>query len=138
VLHAQARLRRQALDVFTIQTARWRLARNRDITVLDTTVKTGTSIFAPTWNMVMGIKNGDLTWDEYTKHYWERMNASWKSKDRSIWIATLKETEPLAIACFCRYEGLETHCHRFLLKDLFEKLCAREGIPFLYYGELTE
>lgn len=126
------------MEVMTIQSAKWRLARNRDITILDTTAKSGTSIFRPDWAMVMGLKTGDLSWEEYTKLYWEKMNASWKSPERSIWIATLQETAPMAIACMCRYTGLDTHCHRFLLKDLFEKLCAREGIPFLYYGELTD
>lgn len=106
---------------------------------MDTTVKSGTSIFAPTWAMVMGIKSGELTWEEYTQQYYDKLNASWKSPEgRPIWLATIRETEPVAIACMCRYTGPDTHCHRFLLKDLFEKLCAREGIPFLYYGELTE
>jgi uncharacterized protein YeaO (DUF488 family) len=127
------------LDLFTIQLSKWWQARSRDIILLDTTVKTGTSVFAPTWEMVMGYKQGVITWDEYTQQYYNRMNASWKSeKDRPVWLGTIESTEPLAIACMCRYEGPHTHCHRFLLKELFEKLCERRGIPFYYYGELTD
>lgn len=124
------------MNLFTIQLSKWYQARQRGITMLDTTVKTGTSIFRPTWDMVMGIKHGRITWEEYTQMYYDRMNASWKSEERSIWLETIRETDDLAIACMCRYEGPHTQCHRFLLKDLFEKLCEKQGIPFLYYGEL--
>jgi hypothetical protein len=132
------------LDLFTIQVSKWRLARNRDIVFLDTTVKSGTSIFKPTWEMVMGYKahvagQGGIDWEEYTRQYYAKMNESWKSREgRPVWLETIRMQEPVAIGCMCRYEGPHTHCHRFLLKGIFEKLCAAQGIPFLYYGELTD
>jgi len=127
------------MDLMTIQLSKWRLARNRDITVMDTTVKSGFSIYRPSWDMVMGYKSGQLTWDEYTQQYYQKMNASWKDpKERPLWLATIESTEPTAIACMCRYEGPETHCHRFLLKDILDKLCQKRGIDFRYYGELSD
>jgi hypothetical protein len=126
------------VDLFTIQMAKWRLARNRDITVMDTTVKSGFSIFKPTWDMVMGMKTGQLSWEEYIRLYHEKMNASWKDpKERPLWLATIESTEPTAIGCMCK-AGEPFHCHRYLLRDIFEKLCKARGVPFYYYGELTD
>jgi uncharacterized protein YeaO (DUF488 family) len=119
---------------FTIQNSKWRLARNRDIVMMDTSVKTGFSIFAPTWSMVMDHKRGEISDDEYTAMYRARMNASFKA-ERGKWMQTIQMTEPVALGCFCKPGDF---CHRILLKDMLEKLCAREGIEFLYYGELTE
>lgn len=124
------------MDVFTIQMAKWRIARNRDITVMDTTVKSGFSIYRPTWDMVMGYKSGLISEDEYRALYIARMNESWKNpKERPMWLATIESTESMAIGCMCKPN---TFCHRHILREIFEKLCAARGIPFYYYGELTE
>lgn len=107
---------------------------------MDTSVKSGFSVFRPTWDMVMGVKSGEITEAEYTRLYHEHMNHSWKT-DRAKWLATIESTEPLAIGCMCRYkneDGSVQFCHRHLLKDIFEKLCAARGIDFRYYGELTD
>lgn len=122
------------MHLFTIQNAKWRLARNRDIAVMDTTVKSGFSIFAPTWDMVMGHKAGRVSDEEYTQLYHDRMNASWK-ENRAKWIEVIETKEPLAIACYCKAGEF---CHRLLLKDIFEKLCKHRGIEFMYYGELKD
>jgi hypothetical protein len=132
-----------ALNVFTIQLAKRSVAYRYGVTILDTTVKTGRtpgvggSIFAPTWEMVMGHKKQLITDEEYIKLYHERMNTSWHNH-REIWLATIQESE-LAIGCMCRYQnedGSTVFCHRHLLRAIFEKLCAKYSIPFLYYGEL--
>jgi hypothetical protein len=126
----------RVIDLFTIQIAKWRLARNRDIVFMDTTVKSGFSIFAPTWDMVMGHKLGQISDEEYKKLYYAKMNASWKNeKERPQWLDVIQSKEPIAIGCYC---APGKFCHRHLLKEIFEKLCAARGIPFFYYGELTD
>lgn len=100
---------------------------------MDTTVKSGFSIFAPTWDMVMDHKGHRITDEEYTRLYYERMNASWKA-NREKWMETLRMEEPVALSCYCK---AGCFCHRYLLKDMFEKLCTKYQIPFYYYGELT-
>lgn len=125
------------MDLFTIQVGRWRLARNRDIVFMDTTVKSGNSLFAPTWDMVLSHKAGTMSDEEYTKAYYDRLNASWKTK-HAEWVAFLHSTDPTALGCYCRSDrAYGTFCHRYLLVDVLKKLCEREGIPFAYYGELT-
>lgn len=111
---------------------RWQ-AISRGVTFLDTTVKSGAQMFAPTWEMVLGIKGGDITEEEYTQMYRAKMNESWK-RDRVKWMALIEGDDPIAIGCYCKPGEF---CHRHLLKDIFEKICAAKGLPFYYYGELT-
>ena len=118
--------------LFTIQVGRWRLARDKQIEMVDTTVKSGESMFAPTWDMVLGHKNKTVSDEEYTRLYRQRMIESWKA-NRPQWEAFLRRTEPAAIACYCR---VGVFCHRLLLKDIIEELCKKLDIHFEYYGEL--
>lgn len=120
------------MELFTVQVGKWRQARNRGIALVDTTVKSGNSIFSPTWDMVLGHKSGSVSDEEYTRLYRERMSTSWKAH-KPEWQAFLRMTEPVAIACYCKAGHF---CHRYLLRDLLKELCERQNIPFLYYGEL--
>lgn len=120
------------MEIFTIQMSHWREARSRKIELVDTTVKGKSKLFAPTWDMVMGHKNGTLSDEDYTKQYRHRMIQSWLA-NREEWEAFLRREEPVAIACYC---NVGCFCHRLLLKDIFEELCKKLNIPFLYYGEL--
>lgn len=104
---------------------------------MNTTVKSGNSIFAPDWDMVLGLKawqkgQGGIDEEEYKRLYHAKMNQSWKEK-RGEWLAVIESSEPMALGCYCRAGDF---CHRYLLKDIFAKLCEARGIPFFYYGEL--
>lgn len=122
------------MRVMTIQVGKWRLARNRDIFFLDSTVKTGYSLFAPTWDMVMQHKAGTLSNDEYSAMYRDLMIRSWTSR-RVEWMKILNDDKPIALGCFCRAGAF---CHRLLLKDFLKQLCKQLEISFEYYGELTD
>lgn len=122
------------MELMTIQIGRWRLARSHKVDMVDTTVKSGDPLFAPTWDMVLGHKNGTVSDEEYTKRYRQRMIESWK-QHRPDWEAFLRREDPIAIACYCK-PGV--FCHRLLLKDIFEELCGKLSIPFRYYGELKD
>lgn len=124
--------RRWVIELMTIQVGRWRLARDRKVEFVDTTVKSGIKIFAPTWDMVLGHKNGTVSDEEYTREYRRMMIESWKAH-RPEWEAFLRRDGVQAIACYCK-PGL--FCHRLLLKDIFEELCKKLQIPFEFYGEL--
>jgi uncharacterized protein YeaO (DUF488 family) len=107
-------------------------AWRHDIVFVDTTVKSGVKMFAPTWAMVLGLKGGEYSEEEYTVMYKQLMRESFQ-KDRVKWLTFLKEKDRLAIACYC---AKGEFCHRYLLKDIFQAICEKEGIPFEYYGEL--
>lgn len=120
------------MELFTISKGRWREASKHKIEVVDTTVKGKSKLFAPTWEMVLGHKDGSWSDEQYTAEYRKRMIQSWLAH-REEWEAFLRREEPVAIACYCN-SGV--FCHRHLLKDIFEELCKKLDIPFLYYGEL--
>lgn len=119
------------MKIYTIQLAKWRNAVALDIPYLDTTVKSGEKTFAPTWEMVRDYKNGLITDNEYTEQYKQLMRESYRqNKDRWLEVANM---EKVAFACYCS-EG--AFCHRLILKDLFKAVCQKEGIQFMYLGEI--
>ena len=121
------------MQLFTIQVGSWRLAKALDIHFVDTTVKTGDSIFAPTWDMVMAYKDGTLSESDYTKLYIELLRSSYRDH-KGDWIEILKLPKA-AIACYCKAGDF---CHRLLLRDALEKVAKANNLPFEYMGELTK
>lgn len=92
---------------------------------LDTTVKSGDKTFAPTWDMVMGHKNGTISDEEYIKRYVVLMRESLKN-NRSRWLEVMN-MERVVLCCYCRKDKF---CHRVLLAKMLEKNGA------IYKGEL--
>lgn len=122
------------MRLMTIQVSKWRLAKDRNIKVMDTTVKSGCGLFAPTWEMVLGHKAGTLSDEEYSALYRNILLESWK-KDRQKWLDFLNDDDQYALACYCRAGKF---CHRHLLVKFLRQLCKQLGISFEYYGELTD
>lgn len=120
------------MRLFTVQLAQWRHCKALGIELLDTTVRTGTSVFAPTWELVSGVKSGAITEAEYTEGYIALMRQSY-SQHQEYWLSVLRKEE-LAIACFCPAGNF---CHRRILIELLSAVAAKHGIPFQYMGEIT-
>lgn len=91
----------------------------------DITVKTSDKTFAPTWDMVMGTKQGKMTYKEYTEKYYELMRKSYKNNRRK-WDELLNR-DRVVLVCFCRPGEF---CHRILLAEILVKLGAQ------YIGEI--
>jgi len=120
------------MDLWTIQMAKWRIARDLEITFLDTTVKSGDSVFAPSWEIVLGVKSGAITPDEYTVVYTQLMRESYRN-NKQRWLE-VANTEQVAFACYCP----EGHfCHRHILAHMFDRVCQQNGIRFKLRGELS-
>lgn len=120
------------MQLFSLQLSNWRVARDRKIEVIDTTVRSGDRLFSPSWDIVMGSKNGAISWAEYTAAYRQQMLNSW-NVEREAWRAFVRRTEPMAIACYCKPGA---NCHRHLLIGIFREICQASQLPFEYYGEL--
>lgn len=120
------------MELATIQIGRWKLARDRQFQLIDTTVKSGHDIFAPTWHMVMSHKDGTLSDEGYTREYQQRMYESMR-QNGDQWMQYVHSDTPMALGCYCKPGAF---CHRHLLVKLFERICLKHQIPFLYYGEL--
>jgi hypothetical protein len=120
------------MELWTIQMAQWRTAKDLGIPFLDTTVKSGDKVFAPTWDIVTGVKSGAISEATYTEEYKRLMRASYRSH-QSRWLS-LCESPVVAISCYCP-EG--QFCHRHLLAGYLENVCNKHAIPFVLKGELT-
>jgi len=83
-------------------------------------------IFAPTWDMVMGLKEERITWLEYCEKYADLMVKSLEEKPVE-WISVIKYAKhPMTFVCFCK--ELKA-CHRWLLAGILQQRGAE------YLGE---
>ena len=119
--------------ISTIQLSQWRILKDTPIMLLDATVKTGDTLFAPSWQIVTDVKSGRITEEEYTTQYTAQMRASYKSH-KFHWLEQLKQ-EHFAIACFCTPGCF---CHRHILAKMFEAVGKAEGIEVKLMGEITK
>lgn len=119
------------MEVSTIQMAKWRIAKELDIELIDTTVKSGIQAFAPKWEMVLSHKAGTITDEEYTKQYREMMLRSYMT-NQTVWNGLISK-ERVALACYC---SPDRFCHRHLLVKYIEGICKAHDIPFRYMGEI--
>jgi hypothetical protein len=100
-------------------------------TFIDTTVKSGESIFAPTWPMVMGHKASTISDSEYTAQYLTMMRASFKANEPH-WRTLLEQPDPIVLLCYC---AARKFCHRLLLVDILLKIAPTYKISVTYEGE---
>jgi uncharacterized protein YeaO (DUF488 family) len=82
--------------------------------------------FAPTWDMVWGIKQGGITEAEYTKMYLNRLSLVTPEDIESL-LSTAKDNK-IVLLCYCKAGAF---CHRVLLAKWLEE--KEYGV---YKGEL--
>jgi len=119
------------MRLYTAQLAKWRIAQKQQLTLVDTTAKSGLAMFAPDWGNVAAYKKGVMGEAEYTDLYLEKMRQSYREK-KSVWLQFIKQ-DTVVIACYCPSGKF---CHRHLLKEILERLCVQQGVDFEYVGEL--
>lgn len=119
------------IHIWTMQLARWRLAQRQGIHVLNITAKSGLQCFAPDKEYLYAFKRGQMTEDEYTVRYLEKMRRCY-IEYRNEW-ERLEGFEKMAITCYCP-DG--AYCHRHLFKDCLTKFFDRKGTPYTDHGEL--
>lgn len=98
------------MDLYTVQMAQWRVAQDRGIPLLDTTVKSGAVQVAPTWEMVLGVKSGSLSEAAYTQQY-AQLFEYWYFQD-PVFFDRLVRHPVIALGCYC---AAGKFCHRHLL-----------------------
>lgn len=117
--------------IHTIQMAQWRKAKELGIELIDTTIKSGESAFAPTWEMVRSWKAGRLGEAEYHKQYIALMRESFHTH-RALWEDLLAK-ERFALACYCKADSF---CHRLILKEMLIWLVHQRHLPLIDGGEI--
>ena len=118
------------MKLITIQIAKMRQAIKEGYEVIDTTVKSGDKRLAPTWDMVMGHKEGKVSDEEYTNRYEEIIKKS-QEEHPEFW-KELCRKEKIIIACYCK---AGVFCHRHLLTKYIKEYCKENRIVFSYVGE---
>lgn len=107
------------MEIYTYQLARWRAVKALDsgIVLIDTTVKSGYSQVAPTWEMVLGSKDGSVSEESYTRQYYAILDYS-RRVNPNFW-GSLLRLEKVALGCYC---ASDKFCHRHLLAAYLGRL----------------
>lgn len=121
------------MEAWTIQMAKWRLLKDTDIEFIDTTVKSGDKVFAPSWDIVSDVKSGKITEEQYSVVYRDMIRQSYR-QNQSEWIKLIHKPK-VAIACYC---PAGCFCHRHILIEALTIICKNNGVPFIYKGEIVD
>lgn len=121
------------IELWTIQMSSWRIAKARDIFLLDVTAMSGHPPFAPEFNYVRMYKRGELSEEGYTRLYLEKMAFS-QERYPKYW-ENIEKKGVLALACYCKAGAF---CHRILLVDIIIDYYKKKGIEVKYMGEITK
>lgn len=97
--------------MITLRRASLGRANGVDITVAN--AKGFARFFAPTWDMVLGVKHGRMSPEEYTRRYLKILRAN-RNKEAWKWLRDQAVDGTLTFLCFCR-DG--EFCHTYLLID---------------------
>lgn len=116
--------------IWTFQLSHW---RSLTIPYVDTTVKTGLHAFAPTWDMVLGVKSKNLSEEHYRALYIDLLRQSWKV-NRLEW-ENILNLEEFALGCYCKPGEF---CHRHILKEAIIKIYEQRNIEVIDCGEFTK
>ena len=107
------------MEIYTYQIAKWRVVKAHDsgILLLDTTVKSGYKQVAPSWEMVLGSKDGSMSEEKYTALYHDILDYS-RRVNPNFW-ASLLRLEKVALGCYC---ARGKFCHRHLLAKYLDRI----------------
>lgn len=126
------------MSCYTIQLAHYRVLKDTDYVLADTTVKSGDARLAPTWDMVRMVKNAlpgdaEAVQAAYTEAYVAMLRMSYANDP--VFFHDLIRTEKLVLACFCPHC---TFCHRYILIDFLMLIAELITVPFRYCGEILK
>lgn len=121
---------------YTLQLAKWRIAKAKGIPVIDITVKSGILLFAPSWDFLMTYKNsekGPADEAAYTAAYIAKLNKGYRDYPQTFH-DLFSSHEEVAFMCYCS-EGV--FCHRHLFVKALGQMATKLILPFEYRGELS-
>lgn len=123
----------RTINLYTIQVPQWRIANELGIKFVDITAKSGIAAFAPDMENVLLYKEGQLSEEEYTQLYKDKMFQS-KSKFKNYW-NTLLKYDHMAFGCYC---APNTFCHRHLFIEMAKDFLEENDISVNLCGEITK
>lgn len=124
------------MRIWTLQLAKWRLAKQKGFHAVDITVKSWRKEFAPDWDFLMAYKASaqDATAErEYTIKYLYKLERLLDA-DAEVLVSLLRH-EDLVLMCYC---PAGKFCHRHLLANKLQEVGMMFGIVVELCGELTD
>lgn len=98
---------------------------------LDITVKSGDQVFAPSWDIVMGLKRNEISWEDY-KHKYQLMMKHSQQINRERWLEIIQQ-EDVLLVCYCPKPD---QCHRSLLAEMLVTFAEENGQVAINHGEI--
>ncbi len=88
---------------------------------IDITVKNNKNhVLAPTWDLVMGLKNQKISWIQYEEGYMRLLNERLKTRrPEFVQLIEKSKKQDIVLICFCTDER---YCHRRLAKEFLDRL----------------
>lgn len=114
------------MKIYTFQLGKLENLIFTDIPFYDTTVKSGLWALAPTWEIVMGVKSGKITPEQYEAEYMAMLE--WRYFTYPEFFDWLLSHDQIAFGCYC-VAGV--FCHRHLITKFLSQITKVE-----YSGEL--
>lgn len=121
--------------VWTLQMAKWRIAEQRQLPTLNTTVKSGIKYLAPDWDFLVDYQKSDKSSEAeavYTRKYLKKLDRL-LDEDAERLVEILRMGE-VVLMCYC---PAGKFCHRYLLVEKLREVAEWFGYEFEYAGELT-
>lgn len=115
------------MELYTYQLSKWRKVKEMGIFYMDTTIKSGDPMLAPTWPLLSAYKYYGLSQEDYTKAYNALLDE--RLAEHPEYFNDLFNIETLAVGCYCRAGKF---CHRHLLVEFIDK-----HTETIYRGEIT-
>jgi uncharacterized protein YeaO (DUF488 family) len=80
--------------------------------------------FAPSSELLQKYKSENIHWGHYVQTYLaeQRQHFRENPEDFEDLFLRAKEGERLVLLCYERFEGLETRCHRMILRDILQQV----------------
>lgn len=120
------------MELYTIAIPQWRKAKERGIELVDITVKSGLEHFAPYKDILYAYKRGEVSDDQYTEVYLNKLKTHLRSSPEDFQ-SFLEKPGPLAVACYCRAGKF---CHRHLFVGFIQEVADDNGYTVRYAGEI--
>lgn len=114
------------MDVYTFQLGKLENLLFNNIPYYDTTVKSGMWQLAPTWEIVMAVKNNRITSEQYEAEYMAMLE--WQYDTNPDFFEWLLNHKAIAFGCYCA-DG--KFCHRHLIVKFLSQITEVN-----YCGEL--
>lgn len=120
------------MELYTIALSQWRKAKERQVTLIDITVKSGLLVFAPEPSVLWAYKRNEVSDEQYTELYLERLRKQFRAQPEAFQ-EFLEQEGPICVACYCKAGKF---CHRHIFVEFIKDVAEDNGYRLVVRGEI--